>query len=270
VKTLDVGGHAVAYVDSGQGTGVILAHCSSATHRMWTPVIEALGSRYRVMAPDLIGYGRSTPWPADQPFDTALDAEILVRLARAADGPVHLVGHSYGGAAALEAARQLGDAVRTLTLIEPVAFHLLPQAGRIAEWQEVSELADAVRAAVLEGNLRRAAAVFMSYWIGRVRWWLMPRRQKERVVPTMTKVTAEFEGMRRIRTRLEDYRCVKTPTLLVAGGRTRRPTRAIVDILSESLPSSRLRVLPGAGHMSPFTHRDEIRELVVEHVDAGE
>jgi pimeloyl-ACP methyl ester carboxylesterase len=155
-------------------------------------------------------------------------------------------------------------------LIEPVAFHLLRQEGRLAEWEEVSALATAVRAAVLDGDLRRAAAVFMSYWIGHLGWWLMPRRQKERIVPTMTKVTAEFEGIERIRTQLDDYASVRAPTLLVAGGRTRRPTRAIVDILSESLPSSLLRVLPGAGHMSPFTHRDEIRDLIVEHVDAHE
>lgn len=268
MKTLEVGGYTAAYSDSGQGRGVVLAHCSSASHRMWAPTIDDLESRYRVLAPDLLGYGQSTPWPAGRPLDTALDAEILVRLARTAGGPVHLVGHSYGGAAALEAARQLGSGVLSLTLIEPVAFHLLPQAGRNAEWDEISALADAVRVAVSRGSLRRAAATFMSYWIGRMRWWLMPRRQKARVVPTMTKVTAEFEGMRRIQIPLDEYRRVKIPTLLIVGGRTRRPTRAVVDILGNLLPSVRQHVLPTAGHMSPFTHRDEIRQLIVENVDA--
>jgi pimeloyl-ACP methyl ester carboxylesterase len=61
---------------------------------------------------------------------------------------------------------------------------------------------------------------------------------------------------------------VATPTLLIAGGRTRRPTRAVVAILDEVLTSARLQVLPTAGHMSPFTHRDEILELIVEQVDA--
>jgi pimeloyl-ACP methyl ester carboxylesterase len=84
----------------------------------------------------------------------------------------------------------------------------------------------------------------------------------------MTKVTAEFEGMRRIHVGLEEYRLMATPTLLIAGGRTRRPTRAVVAILNDVLTSARLQVLPTAGHMSPFTHRDEILELIVEQVDA--
>lgn len=235
---------------------------------MWSPVIDVLGSRYRALAPDLIGYGRSTPWPVNRPFDISLDAEIIVQLARLAGAPVHLVGHSYGGAAALEAAQKLPGEVLSLTLIEPVAFHVLPQAGRLAEWDEISVMGNAVRAAVSAGRLRRAAAIFMSYWIGRIRWGLMPRRQKARVVPTMAKVAAEFGGLGRIRTALEDYRRVSAPTLLVTGGRTRRPTRAIVDILGGVLPNSRLRVLPTAGHMSPFTHPDQISRLIVENVGA--
>ena len=267
MNELDVGGHSVAYSDSGRGTGVILAHCSSASHRMWSSLADSLASRFRVLAPDLIGYGESSPWPSGRELDVALDAEVLVRLAGTAAGPVHLVGHSYGAAAALEAARQLGGDVLSLTLIEPVAFYLLPQVGRTAEWQEISALADSIRAAVLEGNLRRAASRFMTYWVGRTRWLFMPRRQKDRVVPTMTKVTAEFEGMRRVQVALDDYRKVIPPTLLIAGGRTRRPARAVVDILRELLPSSRLHVLPAAGHMSPFTHREEVWRLVLGNVD---
>ena len=53
------------------------------------------------------------------------DCAVLLALTEHAGEAVHIVGHSYGGTVALEAARSLGRRTRSLTLIEPVAFHLL-------------------------------------------------------------------------------------------------------------------------------------------------
>jgi pimeloyl-ACP methyl ester carboxylesterase len=270
LKTFDVGPCTVAYHDSGRGTGVILAHCSSGSHRMWRPLIAALEPRYRVLAPDLIGYGGSSPWPAAVPFDAELDVELLMRLADLAGNSVHLAAHSYGAAASLEAAKRLEDRVLSLTLIEPVAFHLLREAGREAEWRQVSALADAVWDAASTGSLRAAADTYMTFWIGRTRWWLTPRRQKARIVETVGKVAAEFESLKRARTPLDEYRRIRAPTLLIAGGRTRRPAMAVVEILGELLPAAEVRILHAAGHMSPFTHGDEVRDLIATHVDRHE
>ena len=47
---------------AGAGAPVLLLHGSVSSAAMWTPVIDALKSRFRVLAPDLIGYGRTDPW----------------------------------------------------------------------------------------------------------------------------------------------------------------------------------------------------------------
>jgi pimeloyl-ACP methyl ester carboxylesterase len=125
LETLTVDGRAFAYQDVGAGPTVILAHGSGASHREWAPVIAALRDRYRVLTPNLLGYGRSEVWPGNARFHPWSDLGALIALALRANEPVHLVGHSYGGALALEAARTLGTRVCSLTLIEPVAFHLL-------------------------------------------------------------------------------------------------------------------------------------------------
>jgi pimeloyl-ACP methyl ester carboxylesterase len=88
----------------------------------------------RVLAPDLIGYGQSGRWPEGRVYEADADIRVIMELAGRAGGPVHLVGHSYGAAMALEAARLLGSGrVRGMTLIEPVAFHLLLAGGYAKE-----------------------------------------------------------------------------------------------------------------------------------------
>ena len=142
-ETLTVDGRTFAYQDVGAGPTVILARGSGTSHAGWTPVIAALRDRYRVVTPDLLGYGRSEPSPADARFHPWSDLGALIALAERADGPLHLVGHSYGGALALEAARSLGPRVHSLTLIDPVAFHLLrlrmtPQPTRsVADYRKI-------------------------------------------------------------------------------------------------------------------------------------
>jgi len=202
LQTLTVDGRAFAYQDVGVGPTVILAHGSGASHRAWAPVVASLRDRYRILTPDLLGYGRSEPAPINARFHPWSDLGVLIALAERADAPVHLVGHSYGGALTLEAARSLGSRVASLTLIDPVAFHLM----RLH----------------MSSHPERTAAV---------------------------------------------YRGITTPTRLIAGQASPGPARAIVDELVFILGNAHLRVLPGAGHMSPITHPAEIAALVAEHID---
>jgi pimeloyl-ACP methyl ester carboxylesterase len=104
---------------------------------------------------------------------------VLLAVAKKTKGPLHLVGHSYGAALALEAARTLGRRVKSLTLVEPVTFQLLRQEGR-PEWAEVEQLGLAVLGPVAKGEDRAAAAAFMSYWLGRWRWWLSPETPRSK------------------------------------------------------------------------------------------
>ena len=163
MKQLSVDGVEIAYLDAGKGPAVIIGHCSSASHKEWLPLIETLKSEWRVLAPDLIGYGQSAPWPADQPFSVGADVDVVLAIAKKAKGKLHLVGHSYGAALLLEAARTLGARVKSLTLVEPSLFHLLR--GR-PEWAEVETLARAVLGAVAKGDHRTAAKSFMTYCLG--------------------------------------------------------------------------------------------------------
>lgn len=265
MKQLTVNGIEIAYLDEGGGLPILIGHCSSASHKEWLPLIETLRPDWRVLAPDFIGYGQSDPWPATTPFTTDADVSVLLAVAKKTKGKLHLVGHSYGAALALEAARSLGSRVKSLTLVEPVSFQLLRQEGR-PEWAEIERLGKSVLGAVAKGDDRAAAAAFMSYWLGRWRWFLSPERLKSAIAATIPKVALEFGIALDAPTKLKDYAEVTAPTLLVKGSKTRAPTRAVVDMLGETLPNAKVETLTGAGHMSPFTHPAELNRLILDHL----
>jgi pimeloyl-ACP methyl ester carboxylesterase len=265
VKQISVSGVEIAYLDEGKGPAVILAHCSSASHKEWLPLIETLKADWRVIAPDFIGYGQSEPWPAAEPFSTDADVQVLLALAKKAKGKLHLVGHSYGAALVLEAARSLAPRLKSLTLLEPVSFHLLRQENR-PEWAEVEKLGRSVLGGVAEGRDREAAKAFMSYWLGRFRWWLAPEKFKSAIEATIPKVALEFSIAIDAPTTLKDYAEITAPTLLIAGGKTRAPTRAVIDLLAQTLPNATVDILKGAGHISPFTHPAEVNRLILDRL----
>ena len=267
VKQLKVSGVDIAYLDEGKGPCVLLSHCSSASHKEWLPLIEELKDDWRVLAPDFIGYGQSDPWPIDKPFSIEADVNVLLALAKKTRSKIHLVGHSYGAALALEAARVLGDRVKSLTLVEPVSFHLLRIEDR-PEWKDVEKLGVSVLDPVAKGDDRKAAAAFMSYWLGRWRWWLSPERFKNAIATTIPKVALEFSIAIDAQTTLADYAEIEATTHLIVGTKTPTPTRAVIELLADALPKASVETLKGAGHMSPFTHPTELNRLIVDYLAA--
>lgn len=261
LKRMKVDGVEIAYLDRGTGETVILCHCSSASHKEWLPLIGLLEADWHVLAPDFIGYGQSDTWPCDRVFTGQADVHVVLELAKQSERPLHMVGHSYGAVMALQAARELGSKVKSLVLVEPVAFNLLRVEKR-AEWAEVERLGVQVLTAVADGDDRAAAAHFMRYWLGRLRWFIAPEKFKAAITATIRKVALEFIALEADAS-LADYREVAAPTLLIAGSKTRAPTRAVVDLLAATLPNVKLEILKGAGHMSPFTHPSALNRSIL-------
>src|SRR5277367_3333132 len=109
----------LAYQDIGSGPAVVLVHGHPLDHTMWEPQANFLAPNYRVVVPELRGYG-TTPLPAGKKVtlldDFAEDILALVdhlRIERFA-----IVGLSLGGQIALETYRQAPDRIRAIVLAD--------------------------------------------------------------------------------------------------------------------------------------------------------
>src|SRR3546814_6449107 len=110
--------------------------------------------------------------PRDDKAALADDAAAVLRVLDARTGGAsdfHLVGHSYGGAVALKIALTRPQRVLSLTLIEPVVFHLLPLAGDDEDmrlYRTILGVRDRLRGAVAAGWPAHGLATFVDFWPG--------------------------------------------------------------------------------------------------------
>ena len=86
---------------------------------------EALSNRFRVVAVDPHGCGRTPAWSQQWPLGLDDEVALLEPVWRSVGPRFYIVGHSYGGPVARKAALKSGERVESLTVYKPVLFGLL-------------------------------------------------------------------------------------------------------------------------------------------------
>jgi len=271
MPSLDLRGTRIEFLEQGRGETVILLHSSASSGAQWRSLAGELSGRYHVLAPDFYGCGGSGAWSGGA-FSLAEEAEIVLALLRRAGGPVHLVGHSYGGAVALHVALRHGGWLRSLTLIEPVAFHLLRENEALdaAAFAEIAAVAARVTRALIDGDAEGGMARFVDYWSGTGAWAMLPPAKRAALGARLAKVALDFEATFGEPTRLQDFWSLFMPVLLMQGSASPLPTRRICGQLSRVLSDARIEVVEGAGHMLPLTHGDLVNRSVAAHLQRGD
>jgi pimeloyl-ACP methyl ester carboxylesterase len=267
MPSIDISGSRVEYAEQGSGEPVVLLHSSASSGAQWRALMERLGDRFRVMAPDLYGYGGTSHWTGRGAFCLEHEAQLVCALLGHAGEPAHLVGHSFGGAVALHVARTRPDLLASLTVIEPVAFHLLRGYDHQA-LEEISVVATGVAGALACGDYFTGIARFVDYWSGPGAWAGIPQEKRPGFAARLGKVALDFQATLNEPAALEDFAAMALPTLVVRGTSSPRPTRRICELLAGVLPDAQSRIVDGAGHMAPLTHRDAVNGLVAAHLDS--
>jgi len=112
----------IAYRIAGNGPPLLLLHGYPQTNMMWHRIAPALAERYTVIAADLRGYGDSWNPPSDDthgPYSKREMAGDMVRLmASLGHGSFMVAGHDRGGRVAHRMARDHGDAVTRLAVLD--------------------------------------------------------------------------------------------------------------------------------------------------------
>lgn len=119
--------------EAGNGPPVILIHGLFVDHRSWDLVMPELAQQFRVIAPDLPGFGESEkPPPSRFPYGIEAFAEAVADLYAGLElGPAAVVGHALGGAVALTLAARHPELVSKLVLVDALCYE--SSTGRYGE-----------------------------------------------------------------------------------------------------------------------------------------
>ncbi len=268
MPVLSKGSLKIDHTDEGHGQPVVLIHSSVSANGQWRALTEALKDRYRVLALNLFGYGKTKPWTGTSPQSLYAQAQLILALCEEVGNPVHLVGHSFGGSVALKAAMLLGPHVGSLILLEPNPFYLLKQGGRIKAFLESRSLRDHVKCFGSLGDWSKTAERFADYWLGDGSWRTMQEKRRFVFAESLRPNFYEWDAVMEEETPVEEWKALNVRTLVVSDKSTRLPIREIIEIFAEACPHWSFRFIAEGGHMAPLTRPEIINPIVREFLDA--
>jgi 3-oxoadipate enol-lactonase len=255
-------GAEIAYDEAGSGHPLLLVHAGIANRHMWDPVWDALAARYRVIRPDLRGFGESVV--ATESFTNWHD---LARLLRALDAvPAHVIGVSMGAGAALDLA--LGEPYKVERLV-------LVGAG-LAGWDWADQLRadwDAEEAAWQRGDLDEVAWANVRTWVdGPLRGGLASAKVRQAVFDMyrpalqLQKVEGAVDGESLEPSAAGRLAEVGAPTLVVVGELDQPDMMKVGEHLAAAMPHARLVRMPGVAHLPPMEAPEEFVRIVTEFI----
>jgi pimeloyl-ACP methyl ester carboxylesterase len=249
------------YVERGKGTAVLFVHGTLGDYSVWGGQLGPFAETYRALA-----YSRRYNYPNTNQLrpkhSAVVEADDLASLIKTLDlGKVHVIGHSYGGYAAIYLAVKHPELVRTLTLAEPpIVF----AGDRLDEARE--QVVKQALAAFAKGDMEAAVrAVGDSSRAGR--YDAIPEPMRKLLLRNARELEALVSGDDMYPALDRDaVRKIAAPTLLMSGEKSAPSHQLTDDELERLLPEKTRRrvVIPGADHGMWFQQPEACRTAVLE------
>ncbi len=254
---------AIDYLEAGAGPTLLFVPGSFSTPAAWRALQKSLPPAYRMVGTSLCGYGATDDTRTLEDCGMAHEVRVVEAAARRAGGPVHLVGHSFGGTVALATALAGSVEVASLALFEANPLALIADGGRPDLYRQTEEMSRGFAAALAAGE-PEAAAIVIDFWGGPGSFAAFPEAVRaycrERAPANRLDWLTDF-GFPALRS---DYAALAMPVLLVRGALANPAMVVMTDALRACLPAARSAVVAEAGHFLVSSHPAACAALLAE------
>jgi 3-oxoadipate enol-lactonase len=254
---VSINGQTISYVEKGRGLPLVLVHGFPLDNRIWESQIAAFSDKYRVIAPDLPGFGKSQP-PPKNPFTLESLADTLHEfLTQIKAIPCALAGLSMGGYMSFAYERKYPTTLKAFILVDTKAEADTPdgKAGR-------NKMIETARTS---GSPAIAAAMMPKM--------LSPDTQQNR--PQLVAKVKEImeacppqtieHALAAMRDRNDFRDCLPSiaePTLILVGDTDAITPPAVAESMHKSIPHSKLTLIKGAGHLSTMEQPEQVNQAL--------
>ena len=250
--TID-GGARISFGDVGSGPPLVLLHPFPLDRSSWGPLLEALAKDHRVIAPDLRGFGESTPFTKSPSVDTAASDVAALLDELGITEPAIVAGISMGGYVALAFARRHPRRLRALVLCDTRA-EADDAAGRAAREQTIALVREKGVGALVEKMLPKLVRDAGSDLAAEIRR-----------IASSQPAAAVADALRMMRDRPDStpgLASITVPTLVVVGAEDAITPPPLSEKLASSIPGARLETIADAAHLAPFEKPEEFARLL--------
>ena len=237
------------YDDRGSGLPTVLLHEGVVDSRIWDRFLPFVEGRLRTIRYDQRGYGRSPMWAGPySPVDDLLSVLDAAGLERAA-----LVGTSRGGRIAIDAALAHPERVASLVLVGsgasgyPLEIEGTPE--QEARWEAAEERGDVAVLAELDMEI----------------WAPMGADDELRAMFLENAEASNADDPAEWISSAGRLGEIRTPTLVVTGGRDVRAINELAVVLAREIPNARSAEIDEADHMVQWRAPEELARLVLDH-----
>lgn len=253
--------------EAGAGPAVVCLHANASSSSQWRALMDLLAPRFRVLAADSYGAGKS-PLPPAGGARLKDEVALLAPVFAAAGERFSVVGHSYGGAVALVAAAMFPERVRALALYEPTLFALVEaESPPPNDVDGIRNTVASAVAALAAGDRAAAARAFIDFWMGASSFDRMPERNRQAIAEAVTQIHGWKNALFDEPTPLRAFGALECPVLLLTGSASPLSSRAVARRLAGVLRHVEVVELEGLGHMAPVTHPEPVNARIVQFLE---
>ena len=252
----------IIYRGKGNGPAVVLLHPFPVNHEFWLPVIDALSSRYRLIFPDLRGHGNSGVGEGPATMDKhAADIVRVMDDAGASRAP--LIGVSIGGYAIFEFWRQHRNRVSALVLCNTKAPADNTEA-RAARLQAANDVLQKGTEPFFQGMVQKV----LSRTTRETRPDLVEGALRMMRKMSPQGVAQVQRGMAERPDSVDTLKTINVPTLLITGDEDNLTGVNEAELMRQHISGSQMRVIPKAGHYSPYEQPEHAGRLLRQFLDS--
>jgi pimeloyl-ACP methyl ester carboxylesterase len=271
-KQIDANGTTFTYVEAGatHPVAVVLVHGAMGDYRTWSGEMDDFAANYHVIAYSL-RYHYPNGWSQGDYSIPQHMADLVALLNALKLGPVHLVGHSFGGAIVARVARDNPQHVRSLVLAEPGLGSLIVSKDEAKPLlAELNKVAATARDFVQKGEPDHATITFMDYINARGGGFnALPREFQLGMLENVSTLKPFLANPPPPPFSCEDAGRLSMPTLLVEGDITNKDRVLINDELLRCIPNSSRVTVEKAAHplemVNPKGFNAAVLEFLAKH-----